>query len=172
MKIFLIIIAVIFLPFHVMADTTDQKWQSQVEVTKKGAHCVDDPNCFNRYHPAIPSVASANPGDIIILHSRDALDSQFTLNSIADDLSTVDLGLVHPMTGPIYINGAKRGDALEVEILDIIPDEYGYTVIAPGFGFLRDLFPDPYIVNWRLTRVGAVSDGMPGVTVPFEAFPG
>ena len=172
MKICLIIIAVIFLPFHVMADTTDQKWQSQVEVTKKGAHCVDDPNCFNRYHPAIPSVASANPGDIIILHSRDALDSQFTLNSIADDLSTVDLGLVHPMTGPIYINGAKRGDALEVEILDIIPDEYGYTVIAPGFGFLRDLFPDPYIVNWRLTRVGAVSDGMPGVTVPFEAFPG
>ena len=172
MKICLIIIAVIFLPFHVMADTTDQKWQSQVEVTKKGAHCVDDPNCFNRYHPAIPSVASANPGDIIILHSRDALDSQFTLNSIADDLSTVDLGLVHPMTGPIYINGAKRGVALEVEILDIFPDEYGYTVIAPGFGFLRDLFPDPYIVNWRLTRVGAVSDGMPGVTVPFEAFPG
>ena len=100
------------------------------------------------------------------------MDSQFTLNSIADDLSTVDLGLVHPMTGPIYINGAKRGDALEVEILDIIPDEYGYTVIAPGFGFLRDLFPDPYIVNWRLTRVGAGSDGMPGVTVPFEAFPG
>jgi formamidase len=94
------------------------------------------------------------------------------LDSIADDLSTVDLGLVHPMTGPVHINGAMRGDALEVELVDIIPDEYGYTVIAPGFGFLRDLFPEPYIVNWKLTRVGAVSDGMPGITVPFEAFPG
>ena len=34
------------------------------------------------------------------------------------------------------------------------------------------MFPDPYIVNWKLTRVGAVSDGMPGITVPYEAFPG
>jgi len=87
-------------------------------------------------------------------------------------LATVDLGLVHPMTGPVTINGAKRGDAIEVEIVDIAPDEYGYTVIVPGFGFLRDLFTEPYIVNWRLTRLGATSPEMPGITVPYEAFPG
>ena len=40
------------------------------------------------------------------------------------------------MTGPVHINGAKRVvDAIEVEIVDIVPDQYGYTVIAPGFGF-------------------------------------
>ena len=154
------------------ADTTDQTWMSKVELTKQGAHCSDDPNCFNRYHPAIPSAASANVGDMIVFHTRDALDSEFTLDSIADDLATVDLGLVHPMTGPVGINGARRGDAIEVEIVDIAPDEYGYTVIAPGFGFLRDIFTEPYIVNWRLTRNGAVSDGMPGITIPYEAFPG
>jgi|TARA_B100000745_G_scaffold273476_1_gene201895 formamidase len=154
------------------ADTTDQKWINKVEVTKTGDHCVDDKNCFNRYHPAIPAVANANVGDLIVLHTRDALDSEFTLNSIPDDLATVDLGLVHPMTGPVTINGAKRGDAIEVEIVDIAPDEYGYTVIVPGFGFLRDLFTEPYIVNWRLTRLGATSPQMPGITVPYEAFPG
>jgi formamidase len=154
------------------ADTTDQKWMNKVEVTKTGDHCVDDKNCFNRYHPAIPAVANANVGDLIVLHTRDALDAEFTLNSIPDDLATVDLGLVHPMTGPVSINGAKRGDAIEVEIVDITPDEYGYTVIAPGFGFLRDIFTEPYIVNWRLTRVGATSPEMPGITVPYEAFPG
>ena len=172
MRILSILFLSSFFALSVFADTTDQKWMNKVEITKEGAHCIDDKNCFNRYHPAIPAAVKANPGDIIIIHSRDALDSQFRLDSIADDLSTVDLGLVHPMMGPVHINGAKRGDALEVEIVDIIPDEYGYTVIAPGFGFLRDLFPDPYIVNWKLTRVGAVSDGMPGITVPFEAFPG
>lgn len=154
------------------ADTTDQKWIKKVEVTKTGDHCVDDKNCFNRYHPAIPAVANANVGDLIVLHTRDALDAEFTLNSIPDDLATVDLGLVHPMTGPVTINGAKRGDAIEVEIVDIAPDEYGYTVIVPGFGFLRDLFTEPYIVNWRLTRLGATSPEMPGITVPYEAFPG
>ena len=61
---------------------------------------------------------------------------------------------------------------MEVELLDIVPDEYGYTVIVPGFGFLRDIFTEPYIVNWKLTRTGAVSDNMPGVTIPYEAFPG
>ena len=154
------------------ADTTNQKWMTKVEVTKQGDHCANDPNCFNRYHPAIPSRTTANVGDMIILYTRDALDSEFRLDSTADDLATVDLGLVHPMTGPIHINEAKRGDVIEVEIVDIAPDEYGYTVIAPGFGFLRDIYTEPYIVNWRLTRNGAVSDEMPGVTIPYEAFPG
>ena len=171
-KILYILVFTILSSVFVSADTTDQTWMTKVELTKTGMHCIDDKNCFNRYHPNIPPAAKADPGDMIILHTRDALDTEFRLDSTADDLATVDLGLVHPMTGPVYINGAKRGDALEVEIIDIAPDEYGYTVIVPGFGFLRDVFPDPYIVNWRLTRIGAVSDGMPGITVPYEAFPG
>ncbi|WP_135507595.1 acetamidase/formamidase family protein [Roseovarius aestuariivivens] len=145
---------------------------NNVEIAKEGDHCSDDPNCFNRYHPDIPSKADADVGDMIVFHTRDALDSEFRLDSVADDLATVDLGLVHPMTGPVNIVGAERGDVIEVEIVDIAPDQYGYTVIAPGFGFLRDIFTEPYIVNWRLTRNGAVSDGMPGITIPFEAFPG
>ena len=141
-----------------LADTTDVRWATTVVVAKQGDHCADDSNCMNRYHPAIPAVATANPGDVIVIHTRDALDTDLTLDSIADDMAALDLNLVHPMTGPIHISGAKRGDALEVELLAIAPDEYGYTLIVPGFGFLRDLYPDPHIVNWRLTPRGAVSD--------------
>ena len=154
------------------ADTTDVTWKTIVEVTKEGEHCADDPNCFNRYHPAIPPVATANPGDHIVIHTRDALDSDLKLDSVAEDLAAVDLNLVHPMTGPIHIEGAKRGDVVAVTLVDIVPDEYGYTVIAPGFGFLRDIYTEPYVVNWRLSRTHAESDGMPGVKVPFEAFLG
>ena len=171
-KILYILVFTILPGLFASADTTDSTWMTKVELKKTGTHCIDDKNCFNRYHPKIPPAAKADPGDMIIFHTRDALDAEFRLDSTADDLSTFDLGLVHPMTGPVYINGAKRGDALEVELIDIAPDEYGYTVIIPGFGFLRDVFPEPYIVNWRLTRIGAVSDGMPGITVPYEAFPG
>lgn len=171
-KILYILVFTILPSVFASADTTDSTWMKKVELKKTGTHCIDDKNCFNRYHPRIPPAAKADPGDMIIFHTRDALDADFRLDSTADDLSTFDLGLVHPMTGPVYINGAKRGDALEVELIDIAPDEYGYTVIIPGFGFLRDVFPEPYIVNWRLTRIGAVSDDMPGITVPYEAFPG
>lgn len=155
-----------------LADTTDVKAHSTVEVTKKGAHCEQDPNCFNRYHPAIKPVARARPGQMIVVHTRDALDANLNLESQPKDVTAIDLNLVHPITGPIYIEGAKRGDVLAVKLIDIKPDEYGYTTIVPGFGFLRDLFPNPYVANWRLTRVDAVSDQIPGVRIPMNGFMG
>ena len=171
-KLLLLFTSLFILCFNLNADTSDAKWKNIVEVKKTGDHCKDDKNCFNRYHPAIEPVATAKPGDIIVLHTRDALDSNYSFDAVAEDVPTFNLGEVHPMTGPVHIKGARRGDALEVEVLDIEPDEYGYTVIVPGFGFLRDIFTDPYIVNWKLTRTGAVSKNMPGITIPYEAFPG
>lgn len=155
-----------------IADTTDVKSQSIVEVKKRGAHCQDDPNCFNRYHPAIKPVARARPGQLIVIETRDALDSNLTLQSQPKDVTAVDLNLVHPMTGPVYIEGAKRGDVLAVTLVDVAPDEYGYTTIVPGFGFLRDLYPEPFIANWKLTRLEGVSDQVPGVRIPFNGFMG
>ena len=155
-----------------LADTTDVKWRDTITIEKEGDHCVNDPNCFNRYHPAIPTVSTAKPGDAIVFHTRDALDTDLTLDSNADDLAAVDLNLVHPMTGPVYIEGAERGDVLAVTLLDIEPDQFGYTVIVPGFGFLRDIYTEPYLVNWRLSRTHAESDQIPGVRVPYEAFMG
>lgn len=155
-----------------IADTTAVKSQSIVEVKKRGAHCQDDPNCFNRYHPAIKPVARARPGQLIVIETRDALDSNLTLQSQPKDVTAVDLNLVHPMTGPVYIEGAKRGDVLAVTLIDVAPDEYGYTTIVPGFGFLRDLYPEPFIANWKLTRLEAVSDQVPGVRIPFNGFMG
>ncbi len=154
------------------ADTTDVTWQTRIVVDKEGAHCADDPNCFNRYHPAIPRAARANPGDHIVFQTRDALDSDLTLDSTADDLAALDLNLVHPMTGPVCIEGAARGDVVAVTLVDIEPDQYGYTVIVPGFGFLRDEFTEPFLVNWKLDRQAATSDQMPGVRVPMAAFMG
>ena len=42
-------------------------------------------------------------------------------------------------------------------IVDIAPDDFGYTTIVPGFGFLRDVFRDPFIVHWELNRLEARS---------------
>jgi formamidase len=154
------------------ADTTDVKTQSWVHVKKTGAHCADDPNCMNRYHPAIKPVARARPGQLILFETRDALDSDLTVTSTAKDLAAVDLNLVHPITGPVHIEGAMRGDVLAVTLVDVEPDEYGYTLIVPGFGFLRDMFPDPFIANWKINRMEAVSAEIPGVAIPSNSFMG
>lgn len=139
---------------------------------RTGAFCADDPYCFNRYHPDIPAIATAAPGQPIVFGARDALDGPFGPGSTAEDVVAADLSLVHPLTGPVFIEGAERGDVLAVTVEDIEPDPYGYTVIAPGFGFLRDRFPDPFIANWSLDRTAAVSPEIPQVTIPFAPFTG
>ena len=141
-------------------------------VAKSGKHCKDDPNCFNRIHYAIKPVARVTPGQQFVLETRDGLDSEFDFNSTNADVAAIDLNLCHPLTGPVYIEGAKRGDAIAVTVLDIAPDDFGSTTIVPGFGFLRDVFPDPYIVRWELNRVEARSKDMPGIAVPMNAFMG
>ncbi|MCW5622373.1 MAG: acetamidase/formamidase family protein [Burkholderiales bacterium] len=158
--------------FPLWADTADVKTQSWVHVKKQGTHCKDDPNRMNRYHPAIKPVMRAKPGQLILFETRDALDSDLNVDSQPKDLAAVDLNNVHPITGPVYIEGAKRGDVLAVTLIDVEPDEYGYTTIVPGFGFLRDLFTQPYIANWELNRMEAVSKQLPGVAIPMNAFMG
>src|SRR5690349_1091458 len=109
-----------------------------VTIKRSGATAADDPNCFNRLHWALEPVAKAKVGDYLVFETRDAFDDQFTFASKPVDVANCDLNRVHPMTGPVFIEGAKRGDALAVTIVDIEPGPYGYTVIVPGFGFLRD----------------------------------
>ena len=154
------------------ADTAEVKTQNIVEVKKKGAHCEQDPNCFNRYHPAIKPIARAKPGDQIVVHTRDALDSNLNINSKPKDVTAIDVNLIHPMTGPIYIEGAKRGDVLAIKLVNITPNEYGYTTIIPGFGFLPDIYTEPFVANWKLNRVEAVSAEIPGVRIPMNGFMG
>jgi formamidase len=155
-----------------LADTSDVKGPAPLMVAKSGKHCKDDPNCFNRIHYAVKPVARVKPGQQFILETRDGLDSEFNFESTAADVAAVNLNLCHPLTGPVYIEGAKRGDAIAVTVVDIVPDDFATTTVVPGFGFLRDVFPDPYIVHWELNRLEARSKDMPGIAVPNNSFMG
>ncbi|MEZ5417005.1 MAG: acetamidase/formamidase family protein, partial [Vicinamibacterales bacterium] len=48
----------------------------------------------------------------------------------------------HPMTGPIFVEGAEPGDTLEVRILAIdYLHHFGLNAFAPGGGTIPDDFP-------------------------------
>lgn len=126
----------------------------------------------NRWHPDIPPVVRCASGDEVVLETLDALDGQVTPGQPAAAVADMDLAVVHPLTGPVYIEGAEPGDVLEVEILAVTPDRYGFTLQAPGFGFLRDDFPDPYLVHWDIADGWATSAELPGVRVPGAPFLG
>lgn len=126
----------------------------------------------NRWHPEIPPVVRCDPGDEVVIETRDAFDGQITPDSVAADVAAADLGVVHPLTGPVHVEGAEPGDLLVVDVVDVTPPEYGFTVQVPGFGFLRDVFPEPHIIHWELAGGWAASDGLPGVRIPAAPFLG
>jgi acetamidase/formamidase len=80
---------------------------------------------------------------------------------------------VHVLTGPIYIEGAAPGDALEVRVLDLefrVP--YGVNNTGPGSGVLPDLVPTPTprIIKTDLERKLALLPG--GIELPLSPFLG
>jgi formamidase len=126
----------------------------------------------NRWHPDIPPILKVDPGDEVVLDTLDAVDGQISSTTTLDEVAKCDLNVAHPLTGPIWINGAEAGDLLEVQLLDVIPDDHGWTSQLPGFGFLRDLFAEPHLVRWQLGGGFAQSTDLPGIRIPEASFPG
>ena len=71
----------------------------------------------NRWHPDLAPAASVEPGDVLTVETRDGLDGQLTRESTHADCAAPDLGLAHPLTGPVHVAGAEPGDVLEVQFV-------------------------------------------------------
>lgn len=147
---------------------------ADVTVGDRSVGCLDDPACINRLHPDIPMVATADPGERIVFNARDAFDLTLDPDEISSAKSKPrdGFGIVHALTGPVFINGAKAGDVLAVTIESLEPDTVGWTE-ASTFGFAGDQFgTDGQFIVWRLNEDYAVSDALPGVRIPNASFPG
>jgi formamidase len=139
----------------------------------RGQTLLEEPGTgHNRWHPDIPPVLRCEPGDEVVLETRDAFDGQMGPAATLETVAAPNLDVVHPLTGPVFVRGAEPGDVLEVDIVDVEPDRYGYTVQVPGIGFLRDVFPDPFKVNWAIVDGWANAPELPGVRIPGSPFMG
>ena len=121
---------------------------------------------------AIEPAQEVDDGAVVELEVRDASGGQLGRDSTTDDVAALDFGRVNPVTGPVFVRGARAGDVLAVEILELRPRDWGWTAIIPGFGLLADEFPDPWL---RISTVDAQARTVAfaeGVTLPYEPFPG
>lgn len=134
---------------------------------------VDDPGSgHNRWHPRIEPVASCVSGDEVIVSTRDALDGQLGPHSTSVDISNVDVGRIHPLSGPVWVDSAEPGDVLEVQILEVKSPDYGFTSQRPGLGLLSGSTIEPFLVHWNLDGAFARSEQLPGIQIPGAPFLG
>src|SRR5262249_19157319 len=126
----------------------------------------------NRWHPDIPPVIEVEEGEELALETRDALDAYLTPSSTIADFSSIQTGAIHPLTGPVLIKGARPGDLLELEFVDIVPQRWALPALFPGVGFPRAGMPTPYLVHWDIANGWATSRQLPHVRIPDASFMG
>jgi len=140
--------------------------------TKRSFHDLA-PEHFNYvWDNAIAPALEIESGDEVRLQVRDASDEQITASSGVDAIGRLDFAHVNPVSGPVFVKGAQPGDVLAVELLELVPRDWGWTAIIPGFGLLADEFPEPWLRISRVDEERGRVEFAPGITLPYRPFPG
>ncbi len=97
-----------------------------------------------------------------------AAEIQASLRAIVDQVTDRGPG-GHILTGPVYVNGAEPGDALEVKVLSIdLPIAYGYNGCA---GYVREnCEPGRPQTIIRMDRKNMTATFLPGIVIPLRPF--
>jgi len=139
-------------------------------VTPRETRHVCASSLHNVWDATLTPACEVESGDSLELAVPDASYGQVRRETRSDELLGLDFSLMNPVAGPVFIRGARPGDTLEVEILEVRTDAWGWTGIVPGFGLLADDFRRPWL---RISEIeGGVVRYGDSVTVPCRPFPG
>ncbi len=135
-------------------------------------YVVGTERTHNKFSRSIPPVLRVPSGAVVEVHTKEATDGQLGPAATAEDLRRLDFEPIHPLTGPIYVEGARPGDVLAVTIHAIEIGPWGWTAIVPGFGLLADSFPEPYLKTFRIPPDARELKFTDEVVLPLRPFPG
>jgi amidase len=103
------------------------------------------------FSAANPPALRVQPGESFVIETNDRFATYEGPNSAPETLE-----ILKTMAGPVHIEGAKPGDTLKIEVLDVtLPLDYGWIGATPGRGPLGGRIP-----AFRKTRVRIAADGV------------
>jgi len=126
-------------------------------------------------------IATVSPGETFTVETLDAFGGRVTSQDTPPS-QVLALPYVNPVTGPIYIQGAEKGDTLAVTIVDIKASrDFGVSATIPEFGGLCGTFLTRTLNEPLEERVWVHPIGPSGIVfdpgldipaIPFEPFYG
>ncbi|CZG22082.1 TPA: acetamidase/formamidase family protein [Legionella pneumophila] len=78
---------------------------------------------------------------------------------------------MHSLTGPVYVEGAEPGDVLEIRVLDIKLNDFGYNFLSPTQGILSE-FTKPRIMYFKYDKEKNTTEFTKGICLHLKPFPG
>lgn len=133
------------------------------------------------YSPFPEPVLRVDPGAVISAETHDAFEGAIQ-HETDKPSEKLNFPFLNPQNGPVYVNGAEKGDCLAVYIKSIVPrgpQPRGTTVIMPEFGGLvptadTALLTEPLPEVVRKVEVDAETGvkWSDRITLPYEPFIG
>lgn len=133
---------------------------------------LTDAQTHSRWSRTIEPVLTVPSGSVIKVATQEASAKQLTVNSTVEDLGSLSFDPIHPLTGPVYVEGAEPGDVLKVTLHKVEMGDWGWTAIIPGFGFLADEFDEPYLKTFELGKDRKTAKFSENIEIPLKPFPG
>ena len=99
-----------------------------------------------------PPALHVQPGETFVMETNDRFATYDGPGSSSEAME-----ILKTMAGPVYVEGAKPGDTLKIEVLDItLPLNYGWIGATPGRGPLGDRIPEFRKAKVKITDQGVV----------------
>ena len=133
-------------------------------------HTLGEEAVHHRWNAALPPALAVRSGDTVHFRCRDSSDGQITPRSTVEDFVRIDRGRIHALTGPVFVEGARPGDVLQIDVLDVQHGGWGWSSIVDGMGLLRERFRGPCLFHWTLE--GDWSHSLVPARVPLRPFCG
>ena len=112
---------------------------------------IDRSDQIYAFSADLTAVTSVPCGSRVCFDVQDALGGQ--VRTASDVLSGLDFDRVNPATGPVAVEGVRKGDSLVVSIERIDIDDCGATVAGPELGVL------PNALDRYVTRILPIVSG-------------
>jgi acetamidase/formamidase len=123
---------------------------------------------WSRDHRPLLTVPS---GAEIVVDADECSHGQVLPGATKAIIRNLDFERVDLASGPVYVEGARAGDTLQVDILEMKVGAYGWSANHPGYGLLTEEYPDEWLYVWDLTT-GPAAQYVRGIAVPIEPMAG
>ncbi len=152
--------------------TEREEVQEEQSTRPAAEYFLTSENTHNRWSRTIPPVLRVPSGAVIEVQTKEASDQQITPTSTIEDLLNMDSSLVHPLTGPVYVEGAEPGDTLAVTLIELEVLGWGWTATRPGGGFLPDIAGEPWLKTFQIDKESGLAHFSDTISIPVKPFPG
>ena len=135
-------------------------------------HYLDDSTVHAFWDNSLAPRLEIDSGDTVVFKCREASDGQIGPDSTAESLAAMDGSRIHPLTGPVLVREAAAGHTLEVEVLSLEHENWGWNGHIPDFGLLAGDFDSHFLQHWRIDDQTCQFADIDRVAVPYEPFCG